>query len=110
MGYWEEKNMSRKVLPHTAIVAALVLALGLFAPSAAQAQSDEEIRQMMIDQSIRSYSGNCPCPYNRASNGSRCGGRSAYSRPGGASPLCYPSDISAQMVENFRQRHGLTRN
>jgi hypothetical protein len=24
-------------------------------------------------------------------NGRACGGRSAYSRPGGAAPLCYPS-------------------
>lgn len=33
--------------------------------------------------------GSCDCPYDRASNGSRCGGRSAYSRPGGRSPVCY---------------------
>ncbi|MCJ8323301.1 MAG: SH3 domain-containing protein [Rhizobiales bacterium] len=35
------------------------------------------------------YYGTCDCPYDRASNGSRCGGRSAYSRPGGRSPICY---------------------
>lgn len=35
------------------------------------------------------YYGTCDCPYDRASNGSRCGGRSAYSRPGGRSPVCY---------------------
>lgn len=37
-------------------------------------------------------SGSCDCPYDRASNGSRCGGRSAYSRPGGRSPICYVSE------------------
>ncbi|MEP7452723.1 SH3 domain-containing protein [Phyllobacterium sp. SB3] len=35
------------------------------------------------------YSGTCDCPYDYARNGSRCGGRSAYSRPGGRSPICY---------------------
>ena len=33
--------------------------------------------------------GKCDCPYDRAKNGSRCGSRSAYSRPGGRSPVCY---------------------
>lgn len=33
--------------------------------------------------------GSCDCPYDRASNGSRCGRRSAYYRPGGGSPVCY---------------------
>lgn len=30
------------------------------------------------------YSGNCPTDESRAADGSRCGGRSAESRPGGA--------------------------
>lgn len=68
--------------------------------------SDSQIRQMIIRDSIRSYSGNCPCPYNRASNGSRCGGRSAYSRPGGASPICYENQITDAMVEMYRKRLG----
>lgn len=76
----------------------------------ALALSTTEIKRMMIDQSIRSYSGNCPCPFNRASNGSKCGKRSAWSRPGGASPICYESDISGQMLENFIRRNGLSKN
>ena len=36
--------------------------------------------------------GSCDCPYDRTSNGSRCGRRSAYSRPGGRSPICYVND------------------
>lgn len=67
--------------------------------------SDQQIRQLLIQRSITAYSGNCPCPYSRASNGSRCGGRSAYSRPGGASPLCYDADITAQMVANYRKNN-----
>jgi hypothetical protein len=34
------------------------------------------------------YSGNCMCPGDMAADGSRCGGRSAYSRSGGANPYC----------------------
>lgn len=89
---------------------ALAMTLGLLAPVAALALSDREIRDQMVQQSIRSYSGNCPCPYNSASNGSRCGGRSAYSRPGGASPLCYPEDITESMLQDYAVRFGLSRN
>jgi hypothetical protein len=46
----------------------------------------------------------CACPDDTARNGSSCGGRSAYSRPGGAAPLCYPSDVTDGMIEAFRQR------
>lgn len=35
------------------------------------------------------YVGTCDCPYDRMRNGSVCGGRSAYSRPGGRNPQCY---------------------
>jgi hypothetical protein len=33
--------------------------------------------------------GNCDCPYDRKRNGHRCGGSSAWSRPGGRSPVCF---------------------
>lgn len=38
------------------------------------------------------YVGTCDCPYDRKRNGARCGGTSAYSRPGGRSPVCYVGD------------------
>jgi uncharacterized protein YgiM (DUF1202 family) len=57
--------------------------------------SDDAIRQALIEASIASYPGSCPCPYNVDRGGRRCGGRSAYSRPGGASPYCYPQDVPA---------------
>ena len=60
-----------------------------------------EIKQILIKESIARYPGNCPCPYNVDRAGSRCGKRSAYSRPGGASPLCYASDISDDMVKGY---------
>jgi hypothetical protein len=50
-------------------------------------------KQQQIDESIANYPGICACPYSRASNGSKCGKRSAWSKPGGDEPLCYESDI-----------------
>jgi hypothetical protein len=46
----------------------------------------------------------CACPDDAMRNGRACGGRSAYSRPGGAAPLCYPSDVTAAMIDTYRQR------
>lgn len=67
--------------------------------------SDLQIKQKFIQESIANYHGNCPCPYNTARNGSTCGGRSAYSRPGGEDPICYPKDVTPQMVKEYRQSH-----
>lgn len=66
--------------------------------------SDGQIRQLIMQQSLAYYSGSCPCPYNVDRGGRRCGRRSAYSRPGGASPMCYPSDVSDAQVQAFRAR------
>ena len=67
--------------------------------------SDEQIKKLIVRESITSYPGNCPCPYNSASNGSRCGRRSAYSRAGGYSPICYPSDVTKEMIKRYRQKY-----
>ena len=66
--------------------------------------TDAEIRRILINQSIARYSGSCPCPYNSDRAGRRCGRRSAHSRPGGASPLCYPGDVSDGAVAAYRRR------
>ncbi|QED30345.1 hypothetical protein FRD01_14720 [Microvenator marinus] len=71
-------------------------------PKAKKKLTDKQIAKILIKESIDSYSGNCPCPYHSARNGSRCGKRSAYSRPGGASPLCYASDVSSEMIQEYR--------
>jgi len=86
--------------------AAVALALTFPATSAFAQASDAAIKQKLIRQSIASYSGSCPCPYNTMRNGASCGGRSAYSRPGGESPLCYPSDVTPAMVKSYRQNQG----
>jgi hypothetical protein len=69
------------------------------------AKTDDEIRQAIIAQSIASYRGNCPCPYNSDKAGHKCGGRSAYSRPGGASPVCYAKDVTQKMVDDYKREH-----
>ena len=83
----------------------LVIAL-LYRPDIAQAHQpliDEAIRQQLITLSRQAYSGSCPCPYSVNRGGRRCGKSSAYSRPGGARPLCYPQDVSAEMVDKYRK-------
>ena len=86
----------------------LILLAGLCVAFGAEAkqssQSVEAIKQKIIQQSIQNYPGNCPCPYNTASNGSRCGKRSAYNRAGGYAPLCYPEDVSDRMVREYKGR------
>lgn len=69
--------------------------------------TDAQVRQRMIQESIRGYSGSCPCPDNVDRAGRRCGARSAYSKPGGASPICYAEQISDESVEAYRNRHKL---
>lgn len=74
-------------------------------PASAQRLSDQQVKERIIRESIASYPGNCPCPYNKARNGSNCGKRSAYSKPGGYSPKCYVSDVSARDVQSWRNHH-----
>ena len=65
--------------------------------------SDAEIRQHLINRSLATYPGSCPCPYFVDRAGRSCGARSAWSLAGGYSPLCYPADVSNEAVEKFRR-------
>jgi hypothetical protein len=69
-------------------------------------KSDSEIKQLLIKESIAAYKGSCPCPYNTDKAGKSCGARSAYSKPGGASPLCYEKDVTQKMVDDYRKKNG----
>jgi len=62
-----------------------------YSPPPSAEPSDVEIRTAIVQQSIRSYQGLCPCPYS-ASN---CQGHSAYDKPGNQSVYCYTKDIPA---------------
>lgn len=65
--------------------------------------TDAQIRKLLIEQSIQSYPGKCPCPYSAMRNGRACGGRSAWSKPGGYTPLCYERDVTDERVAQWRQ-------
>ena len=88
----------------TKMVSAALLGWMVLLPHSAMSKSltDAEITQRIIQASIRNYPKTCACPYSITSNGSRCGKRSAYSKPGGYAPLCYPEDVTPQMIREYR--------
>ena len=76
--------------------------------------TDGEVKSRLVQESKASYrvklqrrgkAGACPCPDDTARDGSRCGGRSAYIRPGGEKPLCGPEDVTDEMVLDYRKAH-----
>ena len=71
-----------------------------------QSVNRDDAVKAIIRSSITGYSGSCPCPYNRDRAGRRCGGRSAYSRPGGYAPICYKGDVTASMLDQWLSRNG----
>jgi hypothetical protein len=91
--------------------AALLVALTLLASPALgfdQSPTDQQIAAQIIQESRQAYYATghpCACPEDLARNGSRCGARSAYSRPGGAEPKCYPQDVSKAEIDAFRAQH-----
>ncbi|TAK29339.1 MAG: hypothetical protein EPO40_10615 [Myxococcaceae bacterium] len=91
------------------LVAALLLASLLSTRASAVAQTarltDEQVRRVLIRESIEAYDGRCPCPYQRDSRGRACGRRSAWSREGGEAPYCYPNDVPAEAVAEWRRAH-----
>ena len=82
------------------ITLALVPAVGHTAPPS---KTEAEIKQEIVRRVIVVYAGSCPCPYNTDRAGRSCGRRSAYSRPGGASPICYSQDVTKKMVDGYRK-------
>lgn len=84
---------------------AVLISLSASVAIAKEPLSDAQIKKILIQQSLDSYPGNCPCPYNTDRAGRSCGRRSAYSKPGGYAPLCYPDDVSPEIVEEYRKNH-----
>lgn len=90
-------------------VISLFIALTLFWVGTAEAktskQTDDQIRQLIIEDSIASYPGVCACPFNSARNGSSCGRRSAWSKQGGYAPICYKKEVSKERIDEWRNSH-----
>jgi hypothetical protein len=101
--------MTSRSIPMTIRLAGvLCLAAALWAtPTQAQRMSDEEIRKILIEESLASYSEPCPCPYSYARNGSQCAGASAYSMLKAPYLLCYAADVTQHMIHDYRARRGI---
>jgi hypothetical protein len=72
-----------------------------------QALSDAAISALIVQESRNAYYATghpCACPDDLMRNGRRCGGNSAYIRPGGAQPLCSATDVSPEMINRYRAR------
>jgi SH3-like domain-containing protein len=72
---------------------------------ATKALATSVVVSRILAESRAGYPGNCACPDDVDKRGHRCGGRSAYSRPGGYAPLCYPRDVTKEMIAEYRSTH-----
>ena len=74
-------------------------------PEALQRLSDDRVRQQIMQESQAGYSGRCVCQYQtKDSNGRSCKGRHVAIKtlPG---PVCYPNQVTDEMLSDWRQRH-----
>ena len=65
----------------------------------------QQIAEIIVRESPSAYYATghpCACPDDFARNGSRCGGRSAYSHSG--RPLCYVSDVPKPLIEEYKAK------
>jgi len=75
--------------------------------SPAEVATIAAVAAVLIQLSRRAYYAGgrpCACPEDLARNGSRCGGRSAWSRAGGAEPYCYVNDVPLAAINAYRAR------
>jgi len=80
---------------------------GIAKPVVQSALSAAVIAAILVEESRKAYYATghpCACPEDRMSNGRRCGNNSAWSRPGGAQPYCYVSDVPLSAIEKYRAR------
>lgn len=89
----------------TVVLTAVFVFVSEMAIAKSNQLTDDQVKQRIIDDSIASYPGTCACPFNTARNGSSCGRRSAWSKAGGASPICYKKEISKAMIKEWHQQN-----
>ena len=83
----------------------LAVTATVFAQAAAKEITDAECASIIVQASRDAYyrtGRRCACPEDLAMNGSRCGGRSAHDKPGGASPYCYASDVPKTEIDRCK--------
>jgi len=91
-----------------AFALALVPLTAFAQPALKQQLTDTQIAAVIVQESRQAYyrTGHpFACPEDLARNGTRCGKRSAYSRPGGAEPYCYVADVPAAEIARYRAGH-----
>ncbi|MCS5709973.1 hypothetical protein [Candidatus Berkiella aquae] len=71
--------------------------------------TNDEVRELMIQMSIRGYRGKCACPYSPDAIGGICGTESAYYRPGGFKIYCFYRDISSEEVYFWKLKYATPR-
>ncbi len=70
--------------------------------------TDAEIRGYILQGFLRSYEGECPCPFSKEKlTQKECGDQSEYFRNPGK-VLCYPRDVADTEVKFYRQKHMIT--
>jgi hypothetical protein len=74
-------------------------------PEALKALSDDRVRQQIMLESQAHYSGRCVCSYQtKDTYGRLCKGRHEVIKAE-PQPICYPAQITGEMVINWRQHH-----
>ena len=74
------------------------------APAEAQRRAnDDELRRIIVDESIRRWTGDCPCPYSYTWNGRQCAENSAYMKRVPYAPYCYPQDVPYGVLNQYRR-------
>ena len=72
--------------------------------------TDAAIIAALIAASIAAYRaggpGPCACPEDTDRAGHRCGRRSAHDKPRGWNVACYPSDITKEAIDAYRESRG----
>jgi hypothetical protein len=87
------------------VLIALAVTTTVSAQATRKEVTDEQCASIIVQASRDAYyrTGRpCACPEDLMANGSRCGGRSAYSKPGGAAPYCYPSDVPKAEIDRCK--------
>ncbi len=67
--------------------------------------TEHDTQDIVMANSLNSYTGYCACPYSRNSDGFECGVEAQYYKPGGFRILCYPQDVRGQLNIFYRKTH-----
>lgn len=67
--------------------------------------TEDLIKDRIIKESVKQYSGQCVCPYYLKDNGSYCVEESIYFQMDRKGPICYRDDITKNMLEKYKKEN-----